>query len=84
MEMQTSRIEPFVEYESFRIVHSPGTKRPRLDDGFTVHRAAARGGDETVHTGPAEKRNYQTESQALIAAHARAKAWIDAEMSKSD
>lgn len=78
------REERGVQYGSFIIIHSNGTRGRRLDDGFTVLRPTANGGASTVHVGPATDAVYERESQALIAAHARGKAWIDAEMSKSD
>jgi hypothetical protein len=83
-EMQHERDERGVNYGSFIIVHSPGTPRPRLDDGFAILRYREGGGTISEHTGAPSEIIFRTEAQALIAAHARGKAWIDENMSKSD
>lgn len=78
------RIERGASYGSFVIVHSSGSSHPRLDDGFTVLREAGPKRTTTVHVGAATDAVFERESEAAIAAHARGKAWIDAEMSKSN
>jgi len=78
------REEHGARYGSFVIVHSPGAPRPRLSDGFAVLRDRVGGGTVTEHVGAPSEVIFRTEAQALIAAHARGKAWIDENMSKSE
>lgn len=70
-----------VRYRNFSIIHSPGTPHPRLNDSFVIVRYRDGGGDIVEHVGAASEVIFRTEDQALFAAGARGKMWIDENMS---